>query len=186
MLILGNTEGWKLYGRLTNGNFLFADPTDRVYFSGANFGDVILSAQDSTHLATSGGAHRCTTTHLHNTKYLSGSTVSINGAGSTSLPVASSQCPLLFVLFSLEEIVIEGGSFYIYSTGDNPVANVTFYAAEGGVSSTWKEINGYNNRLTLSSRSTPATDHDFNMACSYMPSTGSGVTGNIKIRASYV
>lgn len=184
-LILGNAEGWKLYARLTDGAFLFADPTDKVAFAGSSFGSGIVTQQDSTHVATSGDVHRCTGAHVNNAKYLSDSTVSVNGAASAPLPVSASQCPLLFVLLTLEEVAVQSGGFYAYGSDPSPVANANVWAVEAG-QSTWQNVNGGSNELALQAQADPATDHDFNLAVSYAPTATGSVSGTMKIRATYI
>ena len=140
LILAGQTEGWKLHLQLTNGQFIRANPGERVRLAGATATSPVLTTNDSTHLFVTDdhSSHICTTTHGNNTKRLTSSTVSINGAGSSSLPVAVGSCPILLSFFTLDEVQTSGGQIYSYNgtTDSVPMPGVNLYLAEGGSTST--------------------------------------------------
>jgi hypothetical protein len=179
---------WTLTAQLTTGT-LTVNATDRIWWNGTNFGDnvVVSSYQDSTHISDNADAHRCTTNHVNNTKFLTSTTVSINGAASSSLPVATGSTGLKFNFSDPSSVATSNGKFYAYDgTADaNPMAGVTFQAAEGGQSTSWAAANGSGSALTLVNQSA-ATSHDFFIASAVSPSSTGAKTGKVKITLTYV
>ncbi len=190
LVAAGQTKGWVCYLKLTDGNFLRASATDRLRFAGVSATDAIDPSNSSTHLfASDDSTHLCSTTHGRNTRRLTNTTVSIDGAASSSLPISQANCSFLFTLFSLAEIVTSSARLYAYDgvTDATPMPAINVYLAEGGVSSSWVSGNGSGAGLNLANHSTPAVDHDFYVACS-VEATGGGIpsTGAFKITLSYV
>lgn len=179
---------WSLTAQLTTGTLSVA-ATDRIWWNGTNFGDnvVVGSYQDSTHISDNTDTHRCTTNHVHNTKYLTSSTVSIDGASSSALPVATGSCGLKFNFSDPSSVATSSASFYAYdgTTDATAMAGVTFQAAEGGQSSSWVAANGSGSALSLANQSA-ATSHDFFVATSVSPSSTGAKTGKVKITLTYV
>ena len=139
LLLAGQTEGWKLYVQLTDGSFIRANPTDRIRLAGATSSQPVQTTNDSTHIYQSDETtHICSAIHGNNTKRLTSSTASINGAASSVLPVAIGSCPILLSFFSLDEVTTNNAKIYSYNgTADTvPIAGATIYLAEGGQSST--------------------------------------------------
>lgn len=179
---------WTLTAQLTTGT-LTVNATDRTWWNGTNFGDnvVVGSYQDSFHISDNTDTHRCTTNHVNNTKFLTGSTVSINGAGSTSLPISTSSCGLKFNFADASSVATSNGKFYAYdgTTDANPMAGINFQAGEGGQTASWVAANGSGSALTLVNQSA-ATSHDFFVATSVSPTSTGAKTGKIKITLTYV
>lgn len=179
---------WSLTAQLTTGT-LSVGATDRIWWNGTNFGDnvVVGSYQDSTHISNSSDAHQCSTNHVHNTKYLTATTVSINGAGSTALPVADASCGLKFNFSDGASVATSNASFYAYNgtTDATAMAGVTFYAAEGAVTGTWVAANGSGSALALQNNSA-SNSHDFFIATSVSPTSTGAKTGKVKITLTYV
>jgi len=177
---------------LTDAGFIRATSTDRIRFAGPLATNPINPSNGSTHIfAADDVTHICASTHGNNTQRLSNTTVSINGAGSSALPVPAIQCPFLFTFFSLAEVVTSNGQIYTYdgTTDSTPISGVNIYLAEGGVSTSWVAANGSATSLNLANHNTPATDHDFWIACSVDAagqSPGNSTTGAFKISISYV
>jgi hypothetical protein len=179
---------WLLTAQLTSGTLALAS-TDRPWWNGTNFGDQITvnSYQDSTHVSDSSDVHRCTSVHVNNTKFLTNSTVSINGAGSSALPVPTAKCSWKFTFTDASAISVASAKFYAYdgANDNNPVADTHIKAAEGGVSTAWIDANGSGNALNLADQSS-ATSHDFFVALSVAPTSQGNKTGKFKISLSYV
>lgn len=179
---------WDLTAQLTTGT-LSVDTDDKIWWSGASYGTNVIvgSYQDSTHISDSTDAHLCTTNHVNNTKYLTGSTASINGAGSSALPIPTGSCGLKFNFSDAASVATSGASFYAYNgtTDTTAMAGVTFQAAQGGVSSSWVAANGSGSALTLANQSA-STTHDFYIATSVSPTSTGQKTGSVKITLTYV
>jgi hypothetical protein len=179
---------WQLVAQLTSGTLALAT-TDRPWWNGANFGDQISvnSYQDSTHVSDSSDVHRCTSAHVNNTKFLTSTTVSINGAGSSALPIPQNKCSWKFTFTDASAISTANAKFYAYdgATDTNPVSGSHIKAAEGAVTSTWVEANGYGNALQLADQA-QATSHDFYVAVSVAPTSQGNKSGKFKISLSYV
>jgi hypothetical protein len=172
--------------------------TDRIWWNGAAFGtNVVVGAyQDTTHLSNSSDAHTasCTTnSHIMNTKYLTGTTVSINGGGSVTLAAntvpTTAQCGLKWNFQDGASVTTSNGIFYAYdgATDATPMAGVTFQAGEGGVggTTTWVAANGSGSALALQDNTT-STTHDFFLFTSVSPTSTGAKTGKIKISITYV
>jgi len=159
--------------QLTSGT-LTIGATDKVGFYGANFGDAITvnSYQDSTHIENSSGTHLCTTNHVHNTKYLTSSTVSIDGSGSQTLGASvptTAQCPLKINFSHTSAVATSAGKFWADNGSDVNTAptDVTFQAGEQSDTS-WTAAAPKSNAVTLNDQAS-ATSHDFYVFCSASP-----------------
>jgi hypothetical protein len=179
---------WTLTAQLTSGT-LVVGTTDRIWVNGTLFGDnlQIGTYQDSTHVASATDTHLCTTAHVNNTKYLGASTVSINGAGSSALPIPTASCGLKYRFSHGSAVATSLAKYYWYDgvTDSNPMAGVTVRAAEGGVSVAWVIPNGSAAALALADQAA-ATDHDFFIAVSASPTTSGQKAGKVKLLLTYV
>ena len=159
--------------QLTTGTLTIGS-TDKVGFYGTNFGDAITvnSYQDSTHIENSSGTHLCTTNHVNNTKYLTSTTVSINGGGSQTLGASvptTAQCPLKINFSHSSAVATSAGKFWADNGSDTGTAptDVTFQAGEQSDTS-WTAGAPKSNAVTLTDQSS-ATSHDFYIFCSASP-----------------
>lgn len=182
---------WGLTAQLTTGT-LTVNATDRVWWNGASFGTnvVVGSYQDTTHITTSTDSHLCTTNHVNNTKWLTSTTVSINGAGSTSLPVATASHGLKFTFTDAASVATSAAKFYAYdgTTDATAMAGVTFQAhsvQDGVANTTWRTANGLGAALTFSDQAA-ATSHDYYVSTSVTPTSTGAKTGSVKISLTYV
>lgn len=200
---LHTTENlWTVTAQVTGTpNFTIA-ATNRIWFNGVGgaFGtNVVVSAyQDGTHVSDNADAHlaACTTGgHLHNTKFLTSTTMSLDGAGSANLStLTTANSPLKFTFDTSDlggaSVVTSGAKLYAYSTSDGtPVSGVTVQAGEGAVTSTWVSIGttgGSAAGLSVADQTT-ATSHNFFFAISVTPtSTGAKTTNVLKLSLTYV
>lgn len=179
---------WATTAQLTTGT-LSVGATDRVWWNGTLFGDnvVVGSYQDSTHITNSSDVHQCTTNHVNNTKYIDATHVSINGAASSALPIATASCGVKFNFSDASSVATSGAKFYFYdgTTDATAMSGITAQAAEGGQSTSWVAANGSGSALTLANQAA-ATSHDFFIATSVSPSSTGAKTGAIKITLTYV
>jgi hypothetical protein len=186
---------WTLTAQLTTGTLSVAS-TDRVSYNGTLFGDniVVGAYQDSTHILNNTGepgGHLCTTNHVNNTKYVTSTTVAINGAGATTLAAGTvpttAQCGLKFNFSDAASVATSAGKFYFYNgtTDATPMAGVTPQCGEGGQTTTWVNANGLGAALTLANQSA-ATSHDFFIFSSVSPTSTGSKTGAMKISLTYV
>ena len=111
--------------------------TDRIWFNGAAFGTnvVVGSYQDTTHISNSSDTHQCSTNHVHNVKYLTGTTMSLDGAGSANLSTLSTgNAPFKFNFADGASVATTNGKFYFYdgTTDATAMAGVTVQAAAAG------------------------------------------------------
>jgi len=79
---------WAVTGQGTEGstNQIFG-ASDRIWLNGVNFGDNVTvgAYQDPVHRSNNADAHQCTSAHIHNTKFLTSMTFSLDGGDSISL-----------------------------------------------------------------------------------------------------
>jgi hypothetical protein len=138
--------------------------------------------QDGTHLGSGDpGTDQCGTNHVPNVKYLTGSTMSVNGGGSESINdtnLATTECTLRIKFSDSSSVVTSDARFYTFNgtVVTAEAVGVDVYAFERGVSaSAWTHINddsanlgGDNSgeRLELAAQETPATEHYFYIAMS--------------------
>lgn len=178
-----------LSAQLTDGTTLSLNPTDRIWLNGGLFGDNINvgAYQDSTHLSDAADIHRCSTVHVRNTKYLTGTTVSLDGASSSALPIPASRCALKFNFSDAASVATSNAKFYAYDgvTDVQPVSGVLFQAAEGAVGVNWITANGSASALALADQAA-ATSHDFYVALSMSPAATGVKTGKIKLTLTYI
>ena len=138
--------------------------------------------QDGTHLGNGDpGADQCGANHANNVKYLTGSTMSVNGAGSediTDANLAEIECTLKLNFAHGSAVALSSVLFYCFD-GSTPATRATgldVFCFERGVSaSAWTEINddsggqgGTGNGKSLESRSAD-TSHDYFLALSASP-----------------
>lgn len=180
---------WTTTAQLTTGT-LSVGATDRIWFNGSTFGTnvTVSSYQDSTHISNSSDTHQCTSFHVHNVKYLTSTTMSLDGAGSANLStLTTGNSPIKFNFSDASSVATSATSFYFYdgATDATAMAGVTVQAAEGGTTSTWVAANGSGSALSVASQTT-ATSHDFYIAASVSPSSTGAKTGKCKITLTYV
>lgn len=182
---------WTLTGQGTDGstNQTFG-ATDRIWFNGATFGTnvTVSSYQDSTHRSDSSDTHLCTSVHLHNTKYLTGTTMSLDGAGSANLStLTTAQAPLKYNFADAASVATSAATFYFYdgTTDATAMVGVTVQAGEAGTTSTWVAANGSGSALSIANQSA-STSHNFFIACSLSPSATGAKTGKCKLTLTYV
>lgn len=165
--------------------------TDRVWFNGTNFGDnvVVAAYQTSTHISNSSDVHQCTTNHVNNVMYVSGTQANINGGGTVSLAAnvpTTAQCPLKINFSDGASVATSAGKFYAYdgTTDATPMAGVTVQAIQQS-NTTWIAANGSGTPVNLADQSA-ATSHDFFIALSLSPSSTGAKTGKFKASLTYV
>lgn len=103
-----------------------------------------------------------------------------------SLPVASDQCQLRVKIESTIPIAISAAKFYAYDgiIDVNPYRGIDFFAAEGGVSTTWQNANGVSLGLSCSDR-TLNTVHNYYLAVSASPRQTGDKQGKLKFVFTY-
>lgn len=180
---------WTTTAQLTSGT-LSVGASDRIWFNGSTFGTnvTVSSYQDSTHISNSSDTHQCTTNHVNNVKYLTSTTMSLNGAGSTNLStLTTGQAPIKFNFSDASSVATSAASFYFYdgTTDATAMSGVTVQAAEAAVTSTWVAANGSGSALSIAD-DTAATSHDYFIAMSVSPTSTGAKTGKCKITLTYV
>lgn len=185
---MSNIASWTLTAQLQTGT-LNVGTSDHVWWNGAAFGDniVIGDYQDSTHVADGSDNQLDTISPVNNTKYVDATHVSINGGGSSALPIATGSCGLLFNFSDPSSVQTSGAKVYVYDGVEdiNAMEDITFYAAEGGQSTSWVNANGLNSALVLQDQ-VASTSHNFYIATSLSPQTSGLKSGKLKIVLSYV
>jgi len=186
---------WTLTAQRTTGT-LTVNATDRVWYNGTGgtFGTnvVVGQYQDATHISNSSDVQQDTNaTPVHNTKFLSSTTVSIDGGGSATLAAGTvpttAQCGLLFNFSDAASVATNTGKFFFYdgTTDATAMAGVTVQAGEGGQTTTWVSANGSGAALSLANQSA-ATSHNFFLFTSISPTSTGAKTGAMKITLTYV
>lgn len=149
------------------------DATDRVQMAGAGgFDSKITVGQynDTTHVKTSANANKSSANTPRNNKFLTSTTVSVNGGGSTSLSATSqANCALKINFADPASVAITGAIFYAYdgTTPATPPVGITFKAAEQGDAS-WTDAEGSGSPVTLNDK-TANTSHDYFVQISGSP-----------------
>jgi hypothetical protein len=139
--------------------------------------------QDGTHLGSGDpGTDQCGANHVNNVKYLTDTTMSVNGGGSETLNdanLAEAECTLRIKFSDASAVVTTAARFYTFNGTVVTVEaeGVVVYAYERGVAHAggWTKINddvanigGDNSgeRLDLADQAAPATTHYFYLAMS--------------------
>jgi len=179
------TQDWKLQGTTAT----TIDETDSIAFSDGTFGHPIQvgSYNDGTHVRSSAGVDDSASNSPHNTKYLTSTTMSLNGGASANLStLTTGNSPLKITVTESVNITVTDIKMYAYdgTTTTNAPSGMNVYLAEQGDSS-WTQAHGSGNALTLDDRSTAATSHDFYVAISASP-TSVGVKSANKLRLEFV
>lgn len=146
----------------------------------------VSSYQDGTHAGTGDpGTDACGTNHMNNVKYLTSSTMSVNGGASEDINdtnLATTECTLRLHFNHATAVAVTNARAYIYKPSVSVTTkadNLTVYGFERGESATtWTLINdtgttGGDNtgeRLDLAN-SGSATDHYWYIALSISPAT---------------
>jgi len=156
--------------------------------SGTSFGSNIIvgSYQDGTHVSDSNDVQKDLAASVNNTKYLTASTVSINGGGSVNLnTVTSGTAPFLFRFTHGSSVATTGAAFYAYDgvTDATPMSGITFQAAEVG-DTNWAAANGSGAALSLDNQGS-ATQHDFWLVLSATPLSTGAKVGSVKLTLTY-
>ncbi len=179
------TQDWKLQGATAT----TIDATDSIAFSDGTFGQPIQvgSYNDGTHVRSSSGVDDSASNSPHNTKYLTSTTMSLNGGASANLnTLTTGNSPLKITVTESVNITVTDIKMYAYdgTTTTNAPSGMNVYLAEQGDSS-WTQAHGSGNALTLDDHSTAATSHDFYVAISASP-TSVGVKSANKLRLEFV
>ena len=179
------TQDWKSQGTTAT----TIDATDSIAFSDGTFGHPIQvgSYNDGTHVRTSGGTDKSASNSPHNTKYLTSTTMSLNGGASANLStLTTANSPLKITVSESVNITVTGVKMYAYdgTTTTNAPSGMNVYLAEQGDTS-WKLAHGSGNALSLNDQTTAATTHDFYVAISASP-TSVGVKSANKLRLEFV
>jgi len=144
----------------------------------------VAAYNDGTHIGNgTPGTDQCGANHANNVKYLTNTTMSVNGGGSENINdtnLAVNECTLQVNFAHGSSVVTSSGRLYCFdgTTVTTRATNVDMKAFERGVSATsWTTINDYSGgtggdnsgqRLSLGDHTT-ATSHDFNFAVSMSP-----------------
>jgi hypothetical protein len=163
--------------------------TDKLQFAAATFDSKITvdAYNDSTHVKTSANADKSSSNTPRNNKYLTSSTVSINGAASKNLNTATdAECALKINFADASSISLESAIFYAYDGSTTTVApsGLTVQAAEQGDSS-WSSVGGSAAALALGDKTTPGTSHDYFILVSATPTSVGAKTGKYRIELTY-
>lgn len=156
--------------------------------------------QDGTHLGSGvPGSDQCGSNHMNNVKYLTGSTMSVNGGGSESIDdtnLTDDECTLKIVFSHASAVIVTVPRLYCFD-GNNPLVRATgvdMKAFERGVGATsWTTINndtaeeGGDNigeRLDLAEGS-HATEHSWYVAVSVSPAVPGSVFFTLGMALTY-
>jgi hypothetical protein len=165
------------------------DATDIIQFAGATFDSAITvgSYNDSTHVESSVGANDSSGNSPHNTKYLTSSTLSLDGGASSAVSaLTTANCPLKINFSDASSVTTTSGKFYAYdgTTTTNAPVGVTFQAFEQG-DSAWTNAEGSANAVTIND-DTAATSHDYFFGISASPeSVGEKTSFKLRIELTY-
>ena len=180
---------WTLTAQLQDSSTLAVGTNNHIWWNGVNYGDNITvgSFQDSTHVADTNDNQVDEPSAVHNTKFVDSTHTVIDGGGTTALPISTASCGLLFTFSDPSSVMTSGAKVYVYDGVEdvNAIDNITFYAAEGGVSTNWVSANGLNSALALQDQNAN-TSHQFFIATSLSPQTSGLKSGKLKIVLSYV
>src|SRR3990167_3126540 len=145
----------------------------------------VAAYQDGTHAGNGDpGTDQCGANHMNNVKYLTGGTMSVNGAGSEAIDdtnLTANECSLRLHFNHGVAVAVTLAKFYCFDgvTPTTVATGVTVYGFERGVTATaWTQINdgasvGGNNageRLDLAN-SGSAADHYWYLALSASPNS---------------
>lgn len=162
------------------------DATDIIQFAGAAFNNALFvgNYQDSIHVKTSLGVNRSLGNVPHNTKYVTSTTMSLDGASAVNLNDASlttATAPLKINFSHGSSVAITNHILYAYngSVTTTPPVEVNFKCAERG-NTTWVSAGGSAAALALADHAA-ATSHDFYVLLSASP-TAVGTKNSFVIR----
>ena len=143
-----------------------------ISFYGSAFNDPITTAayQDSTHIEDTDNTEMCTTAHVHNVKYVSASSMSLDGGATEDVANLATGEATLDITFSHASSTISSATFWADNGSVEATAptDVTFQCFEQGDTS-WTNAGGSGSALSLTDQ-TSATDHHYYIACSASPS----------------
>lgn len=166
------------------------DATDLVQFAGSGGFDSKITVgayNDSTHVKSSGNANDSSANTPHNNKWLTGSTVSLNGAGSTALNAASTAaCALKINFADPASVATTLAKFYSYdnTTPATAPTGITFKAAQQG-NTNWVDAEGSGAPVNLADQAA-ATSHDYFILVSASPdSVGLKSAFGLRIELTY-
>ena len=165
--------------------------TDVLSFYGTNFNDAVDVGeyQDSSHVEDNANVEQCTVTHISNCKFLTSTTVSIDGAASETLGAAvrpEADCTLEIHFNESPAVACSSVSFWAYdgATESAVPTAVTFQCGEQG-DTVWSNAEGSGAAMSMED-SGSATDHYFYLFMSVSPeSVGVKTAFELKIQLTY-
>lgn len=165
--------------------------TDKLSFYAAAFNNAVEVGeyQDSTHVENDSNVEQCLTDHIHNTKWLTSSTVSIDGGGTEDLGAAvppDTDCPLEIHFNESPAVACSSISFWAYDgTTESAVPTGVDFRCGQRPDAAWTEAEGSGAALSLTDSSS-ATDHYFYIYISVSPTTvGVKILFALKIQLTY-
>ena len=165
------------------------DATDIIQFANATFDSAVVVSeyQDTTHVETSVGGDKSSGNSPHNTKYLTSSTLSLNGASSSNVvDLTTGNCPLKINFSDASSVATSGAVLYGYdgTTTTAVPTGVTFQAFEQG-DSAWTNAEGSGSAVSIADQ-TASTSHDYYFGISASPeSVGTKTDFKIRIELTY-
>ena len=144
----------------------------------------VAAFNDGTHAGNGDpGTDQCGANHMNNNKYLTGSTISVNGGGSEALNdtnLTANECTLNVLFNHGSAVVLSSVLFYCFD-GATPATRApgldVFCFERGTTQTAWVEINddsgaqgGTGNGDSFADR-TAATDHDYYVALTASPAS---------------
>jgi len=175
-----------------NGSLQTIGATDKLYWQkagpfayGAAGAILVGEYNDGFHIVNSSNDELCTSAHPTNLKYVSSSTVSIDGGAAVDLnTVTTSQCLDLNVTCSPAAEIIES-SFFVYgSSEENTPVGIRVKGFKQGDTS-WSDVGGSANALSLGISSFN-TEHNKYFGLSVMPITNGALSGTLKCSVTCV
>jgi hypothetical protein len=135
---------------------------------------------------SSGGSDLSSANTPHNTKYLTSSTVSLNGAGSVNVnTISTANSPLRLTVTEDTSITVTAIKLYAYDgTTQSAAPTGTTVQLMQQSKSAWVQAHGSGSALSIDDSSTPATTHNFYVLVSVSP-TSVGVKSANKLRLEF-
>lgn len=179
------TFTWSLQGTTDT----VVDATDVVQFAGSGGFDSKITVgeyNDTTHVASSGGAEDSSGNTPNNVKYISSTEGDWGNGTELITAILDSECTLKVNFSDASSVSTSAAVFYAYdgTTTTAVPTGVTFQAFESG-DSTWTNAEGSAAALALTDQAA-ATSHDFFIATSASPeSVGLKDSFSLRIELTY-
>lgn len=156
-----------------------------LFFTGHNRNPIVVGQYQAQTVLKDGNDYVHLDSLPNNVQYVSATTANWRQGVELLTQLENDQATIKVTATFEIPITITQANLYVYEANQATAPeNMTVYAVEAG-QSTWQNIGGSDNALTLSAKEQPATTHEWYVALSATPTTNGVQSGIVLLTSVY-